>query len=208
MAKIGLVPMSAKPYHAGHDGLVRIAAKENDEVHLYVSTSDRDEVSGAAMERIWKECIEPTLPGNVRTIYGGSPVGNVIKEVGDANEKGSTDTFSVYSDPEDIKKFSVLSKYAGNLMAQHQIILRGIERSSTVDVSGTQMRQWLVAGDKASFVAHLPRALDGERVWNILTTMKPEPKKAKAAGAKKTPAAKEVKAEGMLRSLVRLHVGR
>ena len=33
--------MAAKPYHAGHDGLVRIAASENDEVLLFVSTSDR-----------------------------------------------------------------------------------------------------------------------------------------------------------------------
>ena len=41
MKTIGLVPMSAKPYHTGHDGLVRIAASENDEVLLFVSISDR-----------------------------------------------------------------------------------------------------------------------------------------------------------------------
>ena len=42
MANIGLIAMSAKPYHAGHDGLVRWAANENDIVYLFVSLSDRN----------------------------------------------------------------------------------------------------------------------------------------------------------------------
>ena len=39
--KIGLVPMAAKPYHAGHHELVKMAALQNDKVFVYVSTSDR-----------------------------------------------------------------------------------------------------------------------------------------------------------------------
>ena len=39
--RIGLVPMAAKPYHAGHHALVTAAAKENDKVLLYISLSDR-----------------------------------------------------------------------------------------------------------------------------------------------------------------------
>ena len=39
--KIGLIPGSFKPYHAGHDALVRIAAGENDTVLVFSSTADR-----------------------------------------------------------------------------------------------------------------------------------------------------------------------
>ena len=57
---IAIVPVSAKPYHAGHDGLVRIASKENDEVHLLVSITDRSrpgemKIDGGTMFGIWKD---------------------------------------------------------------------------------------------------------------------------------------------------------
>tara|TARA_B100000700_G_scaffold222517_1_gene245253 strand:- start:790 stop:1539 length:750 start_codon:yes stop_codon:yes gene_type:complete len=39
--KIGLVPMSAKPYHIGHHKLIDIAAKENDVTFVFVSFSSR-----------------------------------------------------------------------------------------------------------------------------------------------------------------------
>jgi hypothetical protein len=169
MTKVGLVPMAAKPYHVGHDMLVRLASRKNDEVHLYVSTGDRDNVSGAAMTRVWKELIEPTLPSNVTVTYGGSPVGNVFKELGEADKAGSQDTFTVYSDPDDLKKnYGSLAKYAGNLLAAGQIILRAVSRSSTVNVSGTQMRRWLATGDRASFVKHLPKGINRDRVWDTL----------------------------------------
>ena len=54
--KIGIVPMSAKPFHAGHNSLIRFAAgielldelvnlgfaeQSNDKVNVYVSYSSR-----------------------------------------------------------------------------------------------------------------------------------------------------------------------
>ncbi|MDB4337487.1 hypothetical protein OAA09_00555 [bacterium] len=38
---IGLIPMSAKPYHAGHHKLIQIAAKENDRIFVFVSLTGR-----------------------------------------------------------------------------------------------------------------------------------------------------------------------
>ena len=35
MTKIGLVPVSGKPYHSGHHAMVEIASAENDEVIPY-----------------------------------------------------------------------------------------------------------------------------------------------------------------------------
>lgn len=126
--KIGLLPVSAKPYHAGHDGLVRIASDENDSVLLFVSTTDRARpgelrVSGDTMQKIWWDYIEPTLPQNVTPDYGGIPVAKVYAELEKAEAEGSTDTYVIYSDEEDILKYTdeALNKSAPNLFANGQI---------------------------------------------------------------------------------------
>jgi len=167
--KIALVPMSAKPYHAGHDGLVRLAASECDEVHLFVSLSDRKRpgelpILGSSMEVLWKKYIEPSLPRNVIVTYGGSPVGNLYKELGQASETNSPNTYVIYSDAEDILQYtdSALQKYAPTLFANNRIELRGVERTETVNVSGTKMRAMLAAGDVKGFAKNLPAALQSQ----------------------------------------------
>jgi cytidyltransferase-like protein len=174
--KIGLVAGSYKPFHSGHDALIRRAAAENDRVMLFVSTSDRKRpgevpISGSVMAHIWKAHIEHTLPKNVEVTYGGSPVGNVYKALGIANDTGSTATFNIYSDPSDIAESypnASLKKYAGKLYARGQINLVPTPRTSTVNVSGTEMRRYLAAGDKKSFVQRLPRNIDADAVWREL----------------------------------------
>ncbi len=195
MAKIGIVPMSAKPLHAGHYMLIQLAAAENDEAHVFVSLSDRDNVSGKAMERIWKDQIEPSLPSNVTVTYGGSPVGNAFKLMGDASKAGSQDTYVVYSDPDDAGRFDdqTLAKYAKDL----NVVRRPVERTSTVNISGTKMRQFLATGDKRSFVKYLPKGIDGNAVWDTLQSMKPD------AAPKKKVAKRSVKGEALLRSFIR-----
>lgn len=174
---IGLVPMAAKPYHAGHDGLVRIAAKENDVVKLFVSTSDRSRtgelnVSGDTMQIIWWDYIEPTLPGNVVPDYGGVPVGKVFEELERAEAAGSIDTYVIYSDEEDILKYTeeALTKSAPRLFSNGQIKLRGISRAETVEVSGTEMREFIENGDIVGFVALLPPAIQkhGREIFDML----------------------------------------
>jgi citrate lyase synthetase len=182
MTTIGLVPMAAKPFHAGHFGLIQIAAKENDVVKLYVSLSDRDIVSGKAMQTIWEDQIENILPANVEITYGGSPVRNVYLEIGTASESNSQDNFTIYSDPADAaENFSdkSLQKYAKNLYDTGRVITRGIERTSTVDVSGTKMRQFISNNDKESFKKFLPKKLDANKYWNTLMSMKPIEKEVK-----------------------------
>jgi hypothetical protein len=203
--------MAAKPYHAGHDGLVRIAAQENDKVVVFVSDSNRDSISGAGMVQAWKELIEPVLPGNVEVVYGGgTPVAQVYKTIGDADQAGSKDTFSVYSDAEDIKKYATLQKYAPNLMANGQVNLRGVNRGDTVEVSGTMMRTWLDNGDRENFKKNAPKGVNGDRYWDILQSTKlatPEPKGKKKPAAKKPAEKKPVQGESLLREFVRLQLG-
>lgn len=175
--KIGLLGMSAKPYHAGHDGLVRIASDENDSVLLFVSTTDRARsgelrVSGDTMQTIWWDYIEPTLPQNVTPDYGGIPVTKVYAELETAEAEGSTDTYVIYSDEEDILKYTdeALNKSAPNLFANGQIERRGISRSETVQVSGTEMREFLEDNDVVGFIALLPPAIqkNGKEIFDML----------------------------------------
>lgn len=175
--RIGLVPMAAKPYHAGHDGLVRIAADENDSVMLFVSTTDRARpgelrVSGDTMQIIWWEYIEPTLPSNVTPDYGGIPVSKLYATLEKAEAAGSTDTYVIYSDEEDILKYTdeALKKVAPNLFENGQIERRGISRSETVQVSGTEMREYIEEDDMIGFIALLPPAIQkhGKEIFELL----------------------------------------
>ena len=166
---IALIPLAAKPYHAGHDGLVRIASSENDEVHLFVSISDRArtgemKIDGETMFMIWKDYIEDTLPDNVKSFIDytvTAPVSKVYNELENAESQGSQDVYTIYSDVDDIRKYTdeMLSKVAPTLFSKGQIQRRGIERTETVDVSGTEMREFIEDGDIVGFTALLPPAI-------------------------------------------------
>lgn len=177
---IALIPLAAKPYHAGHDGLVRIASSENDEVHLFVSISDRArtgemKIDGETMFMIWKDYIEDTLPDNVKSFIDytvTAPVSKVYNELENAESQGSQDVYTIYSDVDDIRKYTdeMLSKVAPRLFSKGQIQRRGIERTETVDVSGTEMREFIEDGDIVGFTALLPPAIQqhGKEIFDLL----------------------------------------
>jgi len=173
--------MSGKPVHAGHWGLIQIASNENDEVHLFVSSSDRKRpgemtITGAAMMQIWNQFLEPALPSNVDVIYGGSPVRRVYEDLEAAEAVDSMDTFQIYSDNEDILKYTdaSLGKSAPTLLASGQIIRRGVDRNETVNVSGTKMRELLLKGMTAQFAKFLPTPVQGnaQEIIDILQDIK------------------------------------
>ena len=180
--KIALLAVSGKPYHSGHDGLVRKAASENDRVMLFVSTSDRERpgevpIKGSDMAHIWKSYIEPTLPDNVIVEYGGSPVRKIYDLLGKANETHSKNTYVVYSDPQDLAQNfpeKNMVKYLGDIWKNKQVKLVPVQRTSTVNVSGTKMREFLAKGDKKSFLQNLPQEVDGNAIWNILSKHRTE----------------------------------
>ena len=193
--KIGLIAGSYKPYHAGHHFTITKAASENDEVHLFVSLSDRKRhgelpILGTDMKKIWIEHLEPIMPANVTITYGGSPVGNLYKELENACKEESNATYTIYSDPEDMERsFSdgQLQKYAKFLWDGGQIIKSALGREETVDISGTKMRSFIASGDKNSFIEMLPPGVDGNEIWKILN--------------------KKITSEIMLRKYVRLMLG-
>ena len=181
---VGLVPMAAKPYHAGHDGLVRIAAEENVVVLLFVSLSDRAKkgelpIYGSDMKSIWDNYIEPTLPPKVVVSYDGTPVSKVWDTLRLAESEGSKDTFTIYSDSEDISKYneSQLKKYVPVLFENGQVLTRGVVRGvETPDISGTKMRAYLEAGDVENFEKMLPPSIKmySDQIIRILRRQKNE----------------------------------
>ncbi len=186
--KIGLVPMAAKPYHAGHHALVTAAAGENDEVLLYISLSDRKRkgevpISGADMQAIWKEEIEKILPGNVTPVYGGVPVRNVYEVLQDAESKlietGELEhVYTVYSDPVDTSRNfgeAQRQKYFPTAWKEGHILFAAEENpgaftrgEGTPNVSGTALRQSLEVCDLETFRKGMPQGVDSEKILNIL----------------------------------------
>ena len=190
--RIGLVPMSAKPYHRGHHYLVSTAAAQNDKVLLFISISDRCRkgevpIYGEDMQQIWCDQLEGILPDNVEPIYGGSPVRKVYETLISEEEKLSLgglieNTYTVYSDEEDTKlnytvgrskkpgAIAPVDKYFPNLYAQGYVSFAAETNpgmfsrgDGAPDVSGTKMRDMLPdVSKKPQFIAGLPEDLPDE----------------------------------------------
>jgi hypothetical protein len=182
--RVGLIPVSGKPYHAGHHYLVEKAAAENEEVILFVSTSDRIRkgefpIYGADMQRVWQEELEGIMPGNVRVEYGGSPVRKVYDTIGAACEiDGTEETYVVYSDPSDTAQNypdKNRDKYMQPLCDQGQVIFAAEENpqaftrgAGSPNVSGTKLRAALEEDKFDQFASSMPTGVDAQSIWNIL----------------------------------------
>ena len=182
--KIGLVPVSGKPYHAGHHSLVSTAAAENDEVILFVSTSDRTRknefpIFGDDMKRVWREELEQIMPSNVTIEYGGSPVRKVYMTVEEACASGSSnEIFTIYSDPEDTAQNYPLDsrdRYMEPLCSLGQVVFAAEENpekftrgAGTPDVSGGKLRHYLESGNFERFAEYMPAGVNAQNVYDIL----------------------------------------
>lgn len=175
--KIGLVPLAAKPFHEGHNRLIEIAAEENDSVLLFVSDGDRirpDEfpIKGNDMVKVWHEILKNLLPENVELVFTSNPVTEVYKKLEQLNDSKSLDKINIYSDEEDVAK-----NYPDKRINKYDINIkrRGISRKETVDVSGTDMRQFLDKGDKKSFFKYAPSSLTDKEKQKYFSILKQEP---------------------------------
>jgi cytidyltransferase-like protein len=189
---VGLVSMSAKPFHKGHMFLIQKAAEQCNRVIVYVSITDRSRkgeitIHGEDMQFIWKNIITDYLPGNVECIYGGSPVGGVYKFLGDISELGivnpeysfldnifsqgitGKETYAIYTGKDDASRYQ--DEYYENI--KDRVWIKSFERGdSSPDISGTLMRSYLsnASQDKLLFLDGLPvmEDEDKEEIFNIL----------------------------------------
>jgi len=177
---LGVVPMAGKPVHDGHWKLIELASKENQRVIVYVSDKGRIKkgeysITGEQMIEVWNDVLSKYLPSNASIKFVDSPVANVRYLLSDLNtDPEDAPVTKIYSDVEDIQNYDVdalKSKYP-ELYTAGKIQLRGVERTSTTNISGTKMREFLQNNDKQSFFNYLPQSLsasDKQIVWNILT---------------------------------------
>jgi len=177
--KIALIPGAFKPYHMGHDDLVRIASREvgsDGIVKLFVSLGDRGVtktgkvkpgefvIYGDRMRKVWdtylRQAVESSYP-NVEVIYAiKSPVAHVFDEL--KENDGSSNEYIIYSDTDDISTYkdATLRMTAPNLFSRGLIVRRGVERGvETINLSGTKMRGFLVSGDTEKFSLMLPNSV-------------------------------------------------
>ena len=191
--RIGLVPMSAKPYHAGHHHLVKSASLTNDKVIVFVSLSDRVKknefpIKGLKMEKIWMDELLSIMPENVNVIFGGSPVRKVYEYI--QNEDSHKNTITVYSDIADTRtnySESARLKYMEPLYSQGLIKFASEEfpenftrGGNAPNVSGTKMREYLLKGNKRLFIDNLAEGVNGENIWDILTSSEEKKEEPKA----------------------------
>jgi len=173
---IGLIPMSAKPYHIGHHKMIIKAAKENDVVIVFASTSDRKRgeapgLAGEVMYDVWNKYIIPIMPENVEIRLGGNPVRKVYELTGDANEKRDKSFYRIYSSANDIEKNfpdTSMKKYIGVLFENNQIEMKATKRYT----SGTKVRKLLESNDFEGFVINMPEELTTKQIHGLFSLLK------------------------------------
>ena len=176
---IGLIPMAGCPVHAGHWCLIKNACNENETVYLFVSVKGRGEgrkrIEPGRMLRVWKDLLIPKLPNNVIVRFVDSPMSAAHQFVKNTSTTRKDLQFAFYGDASDVhERWSEekLQKLYPTLYPTGAVIARDFYRSETVDVSGTQMRQWLSEGSTKLFTSHLPNIFsDDERMQYISILM-------------------------------------
>jgi len=173
---IGIFVVAGKPVHEGHWQMIGRAAKECDEALIITSTAGRDELPPGVMIDAWKAVLEPQFhrdyPNATLIITSESPLHLAIDKM--RQMKDVVSKFVFYSDDEDARgKYSKqkLTDMMRDPVAASKFQQMPVPRSETIQISGTRMRQFLAADDRASFDRYVPQTLNQEmkdRYWSIL----------------------------------------
>lgn len=177
--KIAYIAGAFKPFTAGHAFLINSAAKECDEVKVFVSIGDRARkgeklIPGSLMKEIWEKYIIKILPENVNINFTKVPIKSVYETIGEQDKGEETEiSHVIYADDVDASKnfpSKALEKYLPRLHGLNKITIKGCPRTTTVNISGTAMRKFLELGLKEDFIAGLPEPLreNGEEIWKGL----------------------------------------
>ncbi|MCK9273098.1 hypothetical protein M0P65_06135 [Candidatus Gracilibacteria bacterium] len=157
--------IAGKPVHLGHWRVIEKISKEHKDVMLFISTSNRDNISGKDMFDIWVDYLIPILPQNVHCIFSDSPMHELIHIIDFSNSQRKylyLSEFTIYADD-----FDIIQLKSNEKLAFSFVHFKGINRLSTVDISGTLMRQFLESDIKQSFIKYLPPVNDEikEKIW-------------------------------------------
>lgn len=178
--KVAVIPMAAKPFHAGHDSLIKSAVRDgNDSIIVFVSTGGREEISAEDMIPLWRDFYIPGISGQygdkVIIRFSDSPMREALLVARDLVNRGKKTIVRLYggidsagADEAKQRVDAILEKHPD--MAG-RIIPVGVERSATAGVSGTAMRGYVTSRDSESFMSNLPGWLDKKDRRSIWQTM-------------------------------------
>ena len=155
---LGVFVMAGKPIHQGHWAIIKKAARECEGIVVFVSTGDRDGISGDKMLRVW-EFLLPHLPANVMVRFCASPFIEAQRNLEVWIEKLGSKAVTVY---------------CGDETERWSLAGCAVQTSSRalIPISGTELRNALKIGDRAKFVNGLPEVLSSterDLYWELLT---------------------------------------
>lgn len=177
---IAMIPMAAKPYHRGHDNLIRSAVADgHDAVIVFLSMGGRDGISSRDMVPLWRKVYLPGFMrqyGNkVSIMFSDSPMSDTLKFARNFAREADKNV-SIYGgvglDGANEAQARVDIVLGKNPELADKITAVGVNRSDTGGISGTAMRDAIVSGDKSSFIQNLPDWLsddDANIVWRTLS---------------------------------------
>ncbi len=176
---IGLIAGSFKPLTRGHFFLIQRASEECDRVIVFVSTGDRQRsgevpITWTQMELVWQKFLLKAMPSNVSIKFVSHPIRGVIDILREANQnENNFNTYIIYSDPEDMANnynSRTQVKYFPRLLKNEQVIFKPFERKAGINISGTQMRNYLGTGNVKAFIRGLPKSVQGfgNEIFQIL----------------------------------------
>ena len=163
---LGLIPMSAKPFHIGHEFLINEAAKNCTNVILFVSTKDRKRknempISGKKMKEIWDDYLLNLLPQNVTvTFTESSPVKDTYKLLNSL--KDSKTKIATFSDSIDTLNYDY--ENATNISFKRKI--------ESPNICGKSMREFIAQNDFKNFDLHSHTKLPQEINKKIFEKLK------------------------------------
>lgn len=168
---IGIFPLAGKPVHKGHWAIIQRALRENDNVLIFASKADRKRpgevcIKGSDMEKIWKECLIPNLPGNAKVMFVSNPVRSTYEYLDFYNAQVPVKLYVGKEDSKNRFSYSMLEKYLKDTVNLIEVVTT--ERIT----SGTELRSLLASGKRNEFINLLPE-IDEEnkdRIWDVLQT--------------------------------------
>ena len=178
--RVALVPGAFKPPHAGHYLGAKILAdmEDVDEVRVLISPDDRDGITASQSKKIWDLYIDNDSDNSAQkislTISSKSPVRHVYDLIADkkAFQPGDTIVLS-QGEKESGGAAERMASWAerNNPGVNVEYIKT---KMATSGVTGTQMRELVVANNEKEFKKHLPDFIKksdelADKAWSIAT---------------------------------------
>jgi hypothetical protein len=176
---VALIPMAAKPFHAGHASLIDRAFSDGcKSVMLFLSTKDRSNVSTHDMLTLWRDVYFPKMEimygSGLYASFSGSPMTEALL-FAKRFLTGASGSVSIYGgstgDGDDDAKSRLESFLTRLPQFKERLSHVSISRTLTNGLCASDMRDYLSSGESRIFKENLPSWLSEDNkdtIWNTL----------------------------------------